>query len=90
MNADLPDDVRHWPDDPYELLGITTTTDSRSVRQAYTRLIRRFKPEHAPEQFRRIREAYETVLRHRALEFREPLCPLRRLMPTRLTPIRLT
>jgi hypothetical protein len=36
----------------------------RDLRRAYHRLIRRYKPEHAQEAFRRVREAYETVLSH--------------------------
>jgi hypothetical protein len=36
----------------------------RDLRRAYHRLIRRYKPDHAPEAFRRIREAYETILDH--------------------------
>ena len=59
---ELPDDPRDWPTDPFALLGISPGSDELAVKRAYTRLIRRFKPEHAPEQFRRIREAYEACL----------------------------
>src|SRR5437764_570636 len=59
----LPDDPARWPDDPYELLGVPRDVSPRDLRRAYTRLIRAYKPEHFPEQFRRIRAAYETVLR---------------------------
>jgi hypothetical protein len=62
MSADsLPDDLNLWPHDPYELLGVEPGCDARSVRLAYTRLLRTYKPESAPEQFRRIREAYELL-----------------------------
>jgi hypothetical protein len=57
--SDLPDDPKHWPDDPFEVLGVTRGVSDADLRRAYTRLIRRFKPEHTPEQFRRVREAYE-------------------------------
>ena len=57
----LPDDVSQWPSDPYALFGISRGADLREVRRAYARLIRAYKPEHAPEQFRRIREAYELL-----------------------------
>ncbi len=60
---DLPDDLSQWPVDPFLLLGVTHATDAREARRAYVRLIRRFKPEHAPEHFQRIREAYEFVQR---------------------------
>ena len=34
----------------------------RDLRKAYLRLIRSYKPEHSPEEFKRIREAYESTL----------------------------
>ncbi len=62
MADHLPDDPRQWPADPFRVLGVEPGAAEADVRRAYTRLIRRFKPEHAPEQFRRVREAYEQVL----------------------------
>src|SRR5262249_45156281 len=62
--APLPDDLARWPHDPYALLGLSRRATPVEVRRAYTRLIRFYKPEHFPEQFRRIRVAYEAVLRH--------------------------
>ena len=59
----LPDDLSAWPTDPYRLLGVDRTTEPRAIRKAYHQLIRRFKPEHAPEAFRRIREAFEATQR---------------------------
>ncbi|MBN9523623.1 J domain-containing protein [bacterium] len=59
---ELPDDPTDWPADPFALLGVRPGASEQDVKRAYTRLIRRFKPEHAPEQFRRIREAYEACL----------------------------
>ena len=61
--TDLPDDMNRWPTDPYALLGVTSGMPARDIRKAYTELIRRFKPERFPDQFRRIREAYDQVLR---------------------------
>ncbi|QEL18005.1 hypothetical protein [Limnoglobus roseus] len=57
---DLPDDPREWPKDPFALLGVERGAEDITIRRAYTQLIRRFKPEHHPEQFCKIREAYET------------------------------
>jgi hypothetical protein len=57
----LPDDVRRWPDDPHELLGVARGVSPRELKRAYTRLIRRYKPEHHPDEFRRIRSAYESA-----------------------------
>src|SRR5262245_44111221 len=59
----LPEDLARWPKRAYELLGVDPHVDPRELRRVYTRLIRRYKPEQFPEHFRRIREAYETVLR---------------------------
>lgn len=59
--SDLPDDMSRWPSDPYALLGVTPGTPTREIRKSYTNLIRRFKPEHYPDHFRRIREAYDQV-----------------------------
>lgn len=63
--AELPEDPQKWPRDPYALLGISAQDELVTVRRAYTRLIRRFKPEHFPEQFIRLREAYEQITAHR-------------------------
>ncbi len=61
---DLPEDLNLWPADPYELLGIEHHTDERSVRRAYLRLVRRFKPDFYPEHFQRVREAHDMVLQY--------------------------
>lgn len=57
----LPDDLNHWPTDPYLLLGVPRTATAAEARKAYIGLIRHFKPEQYPEHFRRIREAYDRV-----------------------------
>jgi hypothetical protein len=54
--------MARWPRDPHQLLGVVWGVSARDLRRAYLHLIRTYKPEHAPEQFRRIREAYETLL----------------------------
>ena len=64
MSGDhLPDDLRQWPRDPYQVLGVASPCDPREARKAYTRLIRRFKPEQYPDHFQRIREAYDAIQR---------------------------
>jgi hypothetical protein len=60
----LSDDLSRWPDDPYELLGVPRGVAPRDLKRTYTRLIRVYKPEHYPEHFRRIRAAYEQILRY--------------------------
>lgn len=59
---DLPDNPADWPTDPFALLGVEPGASEDDVRRAYTRLIRRFKPDHHPDAFRRIRAAYEACL----------------------------
>jgi len=61
--APLPSDPDDWPKDPYEILGVPAHADPKTVKRAYTKLIRQYKPEHAPKEFGLIREAYESALR---------------------------
>ncbi|HEX4147977.1 MAG TPA: J domain-containing protein [Pirellulales bacterium] len=77
----LPPELERWPADPYALLGVSWNVLPRDLKRAYTRLIRSYKPEQYPHHFRRLREAYEIVLRHgqyasRAAEIDEPAVPL--------------
>ena len=58
----LPENLRDWPTDPFALLGVPRAVGETDLKRAYTRLIRKYKPEHAPEEFRRIREAYEAAV----------------------------
>jgi hypothetical protein len=58
----LPPNPADWPDDPYELLGVERGASPRDLKRAYTALIRRYKPEQSPEEFRRVRAAYEQAL----------------------------
>ncbi len=60
-NRSLPDDLSRWPSDPFDLLGVTHRDDAKTVRRAYLRLARRYKPEHHPNHFQRVREAYDIV-----------------------------
>lgn len=46
-------------DDPYEVLGVSWDDDEKTVRRAYVRLIRVWRPERHPKTFQRIQEAYE-------------------------------
>ncbi len=71
---ELPDDHREWPSDPFAILGVERGADDTAIRRAYTGLIRKFKPEHHPDQFCRIREAYDTC-REQATWFRPVSVP---------------
>lgn len=57
----LPPDLERWPRDPFGLLGVKMGSDLKTVKRAYQRLIRVYRPEHYPVEFRRIREAYESA-----------------------------
>ena len=48
-------------DDLYARLGVARTASTDDIKRAYRALVRRYPPERAPEAFKRIREAYETV-----------------------------
>jgi hypothetical protein len=63
VSSPLPDDPARWPENPHELLGVPRDVSPRDLRKVYTRLIREYKPEQFPEQFRRIRAAYELALK---------------------------
>lgn len=62
MTDHLPENRDDWPTDPFELLNVPRDIDARGARRAYTKLARRFKPEHSPLEFQLIRAAYDTVL----------------------------
>jgi hypothetical protein len=57
---DLPEDPSDWPDDPFAILGLDRTAAAIEIKRAYTRLIKKYRPEQYPEEFRRIREAYDS------------------------------
>lgn len=48
-------------DNPYLELGLERTADDRAVRKAYAAKLREFPPETHPEQFKKIRAAYELL-----------------------------
>jgi curved DNA-binding protein CbpA len=60
--------------DPYQVLGLPADADDDTIRHRYLELVRQFSPEHHPEKFAAVREAYEnlkdlnTRLRYRLFE----------------------
>ncbi len=52
------------PHSPRDFFGLSENFDRRDLKRAYGKLIRQYKPEHAPEEFRRIRVAYEALERN--------------------------
>lgn len=49
------------PPNPYEVLGVERTAEAREVKRAYFTKVREFPPETHPEEFQRIRAAYELL-----------------------------
>ncbi len=49
------------PHDPERFFGLSGDYDARTLKRAYNRLIRRFKPEQFPQEFQRIRAAFEEL-----------------------------
>src|SRR5580692_445113 len=60
--------------DPFEILGLPVDSDDDAIRRRYLELVKRFSPEHHPEKFAGIRQAYESLkdldtrLRYRLFE----------------------
>lgn len=46
----------------YGDLGVPAAADERSIKRAYARLIKQYRPETHPLDFARVREAYETAM----------------------------
>lgn len=46
---------------PYELLGVAPTADDKAIRSAYLELIKAYPPDRAPERFKQIANAYESI-----------------------------
>jgi len=45
----------------YEVLGVDKASDERAIKKAYFALVRKYPPETHPEEFKKIREAYEVL-----------------------------
>jgi len=77
----LPDNPSDWPLDPFQLLGVDPDADANALRRAYNRLLRLYRPEDRPDEFQRIRAAYEQTKQfaehRRAFLEREPAFPER-------------
>jgi len=48
-------------DDPYAVLRLDPSASAEDLRRAYFRLVRQYTPEAHPEEFKRIRAAYEAL-----------------------------
>jgi curved DNA-binding protein CbpA len=60
--------------DPYTVLGLPSDSDDEAIRRRYLELVKQFSPEHHPEKFAAIRQAYDSLrdlntrLRYRLFE----------------------
>ena len=63
-NFDLP----VLDEDPQSILGVAQDADAGEIRSAYLDKIKEYPPERCPEEFERVRDAYEILSdpRHRA------------------------
>ncbi|CEP68868.1 DnaJ domain [Moorella glycerini] len=52
--------------DPYQILGLEPGASAAAIKRAYLQLVRRHPPEQQPEEFKRIRAAYEQLKDARA------------------------
>lgn len=48
-------------EDYYQILQVNPNADIKEIKNAYVKMIRKFPPEKEPEQFKRIRKAYEVL-----------------------------
>ena len=46
---------------PYQILDIPRSATPEEIKNAYFKLIKKYPPEHEPEKFKTIRQAYESL-----------------------------
>src|SRR5690606_37028527 len=62
MSSSVPTpDWGHLPHAPQAFFGLADGFDQKALKRSYNRLLHRFKPEKHPEEFQRIRAAYEQL-----------------------------
>lgn len=50
-----------WEEDPFRILGVSAEATAGEIREAYFARVKERSPEKDPEEFKRIRRAYEAV-----------------------------
>jgi curved DNA-binding protein CbpA len=48
-------------EDPRQVLGISAEAGDEEIRAAYLRKVKEYPPDRAPQQFERVRDAYEAL-----------------------------
>ena len=66
MSDWLDENPSRWPSDPFELLGVERGADEKTIRRAFFRLAKKFKPDQAPVEFQLIHDAYESAKQYAA------------------------
>jgi len=81
-------------DDPRQVLGIPPEAGDDEIRAAYLRKVKEFPPDRAPQEFEKVRDAYETLRdprrRMRELLSVDPKQPLISLLEGRVSERRFT
>jgi len=49
------------PEEPEAILGVAANAGDEEIRAAYLRKVREFPPDRAPDDFERVRDAYEVL-----------------------------
>ena len=83
------------PEDAWKILGVAPNAGDVEIRAAYLRKVKENPPDRAPEQFERIRDAFELLRdpRRRALQTlmaADPSAPLVSLLPAQAAERRFT
>lgn len=50
-----------WAEDPFKVLGLAPDASEEEIRDAYFGLVKERSPERAPDDFKRVRRAYEAI-----------------------------
>ena len=71
--------------DPQDILAVTDDAGAEEIRAAYLEKVRQYPPERCPEEFERIRDAYEILSDPRRrtlmlLQSADPLAPVKTLL----------
>lgn len=62
--------------DPYEILGVEKGADKKTIKQAYAKLVKQYHPEDNPEEWKRIHDAYELVMKIASEQKQKPAVAL--------------
>jgi len=81
-------------EDPRQVLGIPPEAGDEEIRAAYLRKVKEFPPDRAPQEFEKVRDAYETLRdprrRTRELLSVDPKQPMVSLLDGRVSERRFT